>query len=145
MLQGASGPRPTRPRASARAELGIPPDATVIGFVGRLVRDKGVIELASAWKRLRDWTRAFTCCSSVRSSGNVLMRPSPRACCGSPRRSARRLTGVVDTPRLYAAMDVVALPDVPRGLPNVALEAAAMELPIVATAIPGCVDAILTA
>jgi glycosyltransferase involved in cell wall biosynthesis len=47
-----------------------------------------------------------------------------------------------DTPRLYAAMDVLALPTYREGFPNVALEASAMALPIVATSVPGCVDAI---
>src|SRR6266536_5886872 len=39
-------------------------------------------------------------------------------------------------------MDVVVLPSHREGMPNVALEAAAMELPIVATDVPGCVDAV---
>jgi glycosyltransferase involved in cell wall biosynthesis len=47
-----------------------------------------------------------------------------------------------NTPSLYAAMDVVALPTYREGFPNVALEAAAMELPIVATSVPGCTDAV---
>jgi glycosyltransferase involved in cell wall biosynthesis len=53
------------------------------------------------------------------------------------------LTGnVPDTAPAYAAMDVVALPSYREGMPNVALEGAAMELPVVATRIPGCVDAV---
>ncbi len=47
-----------------------------------------------------------------------------------------------NTPALYAAMDVLALPSHREGLPNVVLEAAAMALPVVATRIPGCVDAV---
>ncbi|MEO0605858.1 MAG: glycosyltransferase, partial [Myxococcota bacterium] len=43
---------PGRQAEAGRAErqrLGIPADALVFGFVGRLVRDKGVVELAQAW------------------------------------------------------------------------------------------------
>ncbi len=47
-----------------------------------------------------------------------------------------------DTPPLYSAMDIVILPTYREGFPNVPLEAAAMELPVVATAIPGCIDAV---
>jgi glycosyltransferase involved in cell wall biosynthesis len=47
-----------------------------------------------------------------------------------------------DSPRLFASMDVLALPTYREGFPNVALEAAAMSRPIVATSVPGCVDAV---
>src|SRR5260370_23786926 len=39
-------------------------------------------------------------------------------------------------------MDIVALPTYREGFSNVALEAAAMALPIVATSVPGCIDAV---
>jgi glycosyltransferase involved in cell wall biosynthesis len=39
-------------------------------------------------------------------------------------------------------MDVVTLPTYREGFPNVPLEAASMGLPVVATRIPGCVDAV---
>jgi glycosyltransferase involved in cell wall biosynthesis len=32
----------------------IPADAMVVGFIGRRVRDKGIVELAAAWQRLRE-------------------------------------------------------------------------------------------
>ena len=53
------------------------------------------------------------------------------------------LTGYVPaTPPLYAAMDILTLPTYREGFPNTPLEAAAMGLPVVATRIPGCVDAV---
>jgi lipopolysaccharide/colanic/teichoic acid biosynthesis glycosyltransferase len=45
-------------------------------------------------------------------------------------------------PPLYAVMDVVILPTHREGFPVVPLEAAAMELPVVATCIPGCIEAV---
>ncbi len=39
-------------------------------------------------------------------------------------------------------MDIVALPTYREGFPNVVLEAAAMGLPVVATSVPGCLDAV---
>ena len=45
-------------------------------------------------------------------------------------------------PELYSAIDLVVLPSHYEGFPTVLLEAAAMSLPVVATAIPGNVDAV---
>jgi glycosyltransferase involved in cell wall biosynthesis len=52
------------------------------------------------------------------------------------------VVGWVEDPRpYYAALDVLALPCHREGLGYVLLEAAAMELPVVATKVPGCIDA----
>ena len=48
------GPESDAARTAERARWGIPDDALVIGFVGRVVRDKGLAELAVAWKGLRE-------------------------------------------------------------------------------------------
>ena len=49
-------PAGVSPEAAARvrARYRIPPDAPVIGFVGRVVRDKGLVELTQAWGGLRE-------------------------------------------------------------------------------------------
>ena len=55
-----------------------------------------------------------------------------------------RLTGLVhDMPAHYRAMDVLALPTYREGFPNTPLEAAAMGIPVVATRVVGCVDAVV--
>src|SRR5215813_2588394 len=41
-------------RRRLRARYQVPEDALVIGFVGRVVRDKGLIELAQSWRALRE-------------------------------------------------------------------------------------------
>jgi glycosyltransferase involved in cell wall biosynthesis len=128
-------------RAATRRRLGIPLDAEVIGFVGRVVVDKGMIELVRAWQDLR-----------VERPGLHLLvvgpfeeqDPLPAEIEQLLREDARvHLTGmIVDTPPMYAAMDVVVLPSYREGFGIVAIEAAAMELPMVATEVPGCVDAV---
>ena len=45
---------PARTRVHIRAASNIPEDALVLGFVGRIVRDKGIVELIEAWQTLRE-------------------------------------------------------------------------------------------
>lgn len=128
-------------RLRTRLAHGIPPDALVAGFIGRIVRDKGVAEMVDAWRTLRAEfpnlhllvIGPFEPQDPVSPAVEGTLRTDPRV----------HLVGVEwDTPPLYAAMDVVLLPTYREGFPNVPLEAASMELPVVATRIPGCVDAV---
>lgn len=135
----ASLPAGTRQRT--RARFGIPSEAPVLGYVGRLVRDKGVVELAEAWRVLREEfpelhllvVGPFEPQDPVPADVQELLRSDPRV----------HLAGMDwNTPPLFAAMDVVALPTYREGFPVVPLEAAAMAVPVVATTIPGCVEAV---
>ena len=129
-------------REESRARFGIPPDALVVGFIGRIVRDKGLVELTGAWDALRDaYPRLhllivgpFEVRDPVPPKTERVLRSDPRI----------HLAGLDwNTPPLYAAMDVVTLPSYREGFPSVPLEAAAMGLPVVATNVPGCADAVV--
>jgi glycosyltransferase involved in cell wall biosynthesis len=129
-------------RAEAKASLRIPAHATVIGFVGRVVKDKGVVELAEAWRRLRQrFHDAHLVVGGPVEDGD----PVPEQVLDELRSDPRvRICGLTpDTAPLYAAMDVFALPSYREGFGVVSLEAAAMGLPVVATRIVGCVDAVV--
>ena len=128
-------------RDAMRDRLGIPRDAVVLGFVGRLVRDKGLVELASAWEVLRNSHPSLHLLVVGRFEPQDPVPPNVEtALTNDPRVT---LVGwVTDTAPLYAAMNLVALPTYREGFPNVPLEAAAMSLPVVATRIPGCIDAV---
>ena len=128
-------------RAQARSKYGIPVDAIVLGFVGRIVWSKGIVELAEAWCGLRS---EFPNLHLLMVGGAEAEDPIPTQVDEQLRKDPRvHLIGEEwNTPPLYAAMDVVVLPTYREGFPNVLLEAAAMSLPVVATSVPGCVDAV---
>ncbi|ACY14517.1 glycosyltransferase [Haliangium ochraceum] len=124
-----------------RARCGIPDGARVLGFVGRLADDKGVAELARAWSGLRrrfpdlHWLVLGAPDDTDPVPAEVLdqMSQDPRVHC---------LGQVADPRPAYAGMDVLALPTRREGLGYALIEAAAFELPSVATRVTGCVDAV---
>jgi glycosyltransferase involved in cell wall biosynthesis len=129
-------------RLAARSRFGIPLNATVIGFVGRIVRDKGIVDLVKAFSLLKKRTPdvrllvvgAFEPQDPIPVDAERLLRNDPHI----------HLAGLVgDMPAAYASMDVLVLPSYREGLGLVTLEAAAMGLPAVATRIPGCIDAVV--
>jgi glycosyltransferase involved in cell wall biosynthesis len=128
-------------RDRTRTALGIPPNADVVGFVGRVVREKGAAELAAAWASLRE-THPNARLLMVGKFDRVDAIPPDVA--ESLRRDPRvhLIENSNDMPSLYAAMDLLVLPTYREGFPNAPLEAASMSLPVVATQIPGCTDAV---
>ena len=128
-------------RSETRRRYGIPMDATVIGFVGRLARAKGLVELNDAWTILRkEHPDLHLLLIGPEEPGD----PPPPGVLERLRTDARvRFTGENwETPPLYNAMDILVLPTHREGFPLVLLEAAAMGLPIVATRVTGCLDAV---
>lgn len=118
-----------------------PPQSRTVGFVGRLTRDKGIVELIQAFQALR----------LKRPDARLLLvgdfeegDPLPPATCqlilNDP---SILLTGFVDDAApFYADIDVVALPSYREGFPLAALEAAAAARPIVAYDCTGMRDAV---
>jgi glycosyltransferase involved in cell wall biosynthesis len=139
---GRFKPLPPSVRVSTRARYGIPEDALVVGFLGRLTRDKGVIELARAWAHLREREPRLRLLIAGRDELEPGLAGLGKALREDPRVHFTGPLPPAETPCLYAAIDVVSLPTYREGFPNVALEAAAMGLPIVATSVTGCVDAV---
>lgn len=117
-------------------------DAPVVGFVGRIVIEKGVIELVRAVAITR---RSIPDVRLVMVGAPL---PSDRDDCWN---EAVRLGGELglggsliltgyrrDVPALLAAFDLFALPSYREGMPYALLEAMASALPVVATDIRGC-------
>jgi glycosyltransferase involved in cell wall biosynthesis len=133
--------QPSEARAEVRRRLGIPAGAPVILFVGRVVRDKGVSELAAAWREIREeYSDAHLILVGPVEAEDPVPPQAWEVLLDDPR---IHLTGMQkDAASFYALADLVVLPTYREGFPNVLLEAAAMALPVVATRVGGCVDAV---
>lgn len=130
-------------RSDLRQSLSIPEDSLVIGFVGRLVRDKGIETLFDAWSRLRrQFASAFLLLIGPFEDGDPLRLHVREGLLSDPRVRVTRTDWGQAAP-WYSAMDIVAFPSLREGFPNVPMEAAAMRLPVVAARVGGSTDAVV--
>lgn len=133
---------PPATRARVRDDLGISEESVVVGFVGRLVGDKGVIELSQAWRQLRSkHPHVVLLLIGPREADNAVPSEVLDALDSDPQ--VRWVDTVPNVAEYYTAMDMLVLPTYREGLPNVLLEAGAMRLPVVATHVAGCVDVVV--
>ncbi len=129
--------------STIRNELGISEGSLVLGFVGRLTRDKGVPELIEAFDAILQtqphahlmlvgWFDAAEDALEGQLQARILNHPRIH------------YTGMVpDAAPYYRAMDVMVLPTWREGFPNVVLEAAATGIPVVTTLSTGSRDAVV--
>ncbi|WP_374593246.1 glycosyltransferase [Aquabacterium sp.] len=129
-----------RPRAPARGELGLAPDARVVLFVGHLIAIKGVDVLIDAWVRLLAKPGVGQDCLLVLigHGDNRKALESRATRVGLSERV--RFVGAVaqaEVSRWMAAADLLCLPSRNEGTPNVVVEALASGLPVVASRVGG--------
>jgi glycosyltransferase involved in cell wall biosynthesis len=126
-----------------RARMRIPREAPVVGFAGRLTRDKGLPELIEAFDlilRVEPSARLLLVGWFDKSEDAIDPGLSARIRCHPQMYS----TGFVkDTAPYYRAMDVLILPTWREGFPNVVLEAAATGIPVVTTDCTGARDSVV--
>ena len=136
-----SAERATR-AAQIRQTLGIPADAPVIGFVGRLTKDKGLSELVQAYLKLRARISQLKLLIVGPMEDGDPLPPTIRNAIATHPGIVH--TGFVQDPvNYYHVMDVLALPTYREGFPTVVLEAHAAGKPIVSTRATGMVDAVI--
>ena len=127
---------------SRREALGIPPRALVIGFVGRLTRDKGIVELYAAFTRLRvRRANLFLLLVGDYETGDPLPLGLRQQLETDP--TVIRTGFVKEVELYYWTMDILALPTYREGMPGVPLEAQAASIPVVTTDATGAIDSIV--
>lgn len=148
VLAGGSGNGINRTRVNsrcgksqARVELGLPVEASIVGYVGRLTPDKGVADLVRIFGRLAESHPN----AHLLIVGDVDARPASiqatvREIRDNP--SIHYLGRYDDVGVVYSAMDLLLFPSYREGLPNVPLEAQYCNRPVVAYAATGTVDSV---
>ncbi len=139
---GVDGER-FRPDAGRRAEIrrvqGIPEEAIVFLFLGRLNRDKGVLDLARAFAALDNSAAWLLIVGPDESALRGEIESRLGATLGRT-----RFVGYTDRPEDFmAAADVFCLPSYREGFGMVIVEAAAAGIPAIASRIYGITDAVV--
>jgi glycosyltransferase involved in cell wall biosynthesis len=128
---------------AARKEMGTEgPDDVVVGAVGRLVREKGYAELFRAAAALRrdHPTLRFAVIGPDDDDKVDGLDASDRARAAAA--GVRFLGHRADVDALYPGMDMLVLPSHREGFPRSPMEASAFGVPVVATDIRGCRQAV---
>ncbi len=134
---------PADTRRALRQRLGIPDDCQVIGFVGRQVAEKGIVDLYRAMEIVR---------RRLPSVRLLVVGPADAAKSDAVPADVVGALGIADLcvfagfredmPEIYSTMDVFVLPSYREGFPRSAMEASAMGVPCIATDIRGCREAV---
>jgi glycosyltransferase involved in cell wall biosynthesis len=125
-----------------RQDLGIPREARVVGFVGRLTKDKGTSELVEAYLDLRREIPELRLLLVGEMEAGDPLPPQIRSLIAND-------PGIVHTGFLrdpadyYHVMDVLAFPTHREGFGTVALEAHTASKPVIAARATGVVDAVI--
>jgi glycosyltransferase involved in cell wall biosynthesis len=130
-----------------RAELGLKPGASVVGFVGRLAaKRKGFADFLAAAQEIS---------ARVPDCRFLVVGESDRGKPDAMEASAAGVHGIADhcvfvgqrdgseLPHFYKLMDVLVLPSIFEGLPRVVMEASAMGVPAVVTDVKGNREAVV--
>lgn len=123
-------------------DINVEPDSFKIGFVGRITKDKGIIELLQAFRNLRKKYHNikliilgdFETGDPIPDSERRYIETDPNIL----------FLGFQQIPfPYYKFMDIFVLPSHREGFANVCLEAALMGLPIITTNATGAIDTVI--
>lgn len=129
-----------------RSGMGLNQNDFVIGFCGRLVKDKGIVELVDAFNLLRQRNQEKSLKLMIIGRREKWDSIPEKTMLYLQNCSDIIFTGFVphsEIQKYYALMNVFVLPSYREGFPTVILEASAMSIPVVVSRSTGCIDSII--
>lgn len=129
-------------RLNLKQSLNIKEDDIVIGYVGRLVKDKGINELIVAWNILE---------KKYHNIKLLLVGPieSRDSISETSKKEININSNIINTGFVlhsspyFSIMDIFILPTYREGFPTVSLEASSMEVPVIISKATGCEESII--
>lgn len=129
-------------RKKKRKELGIPEDAFVYGFIGRITGDKGINELFEAFQSILEKNPDTYLILVGNAEKSESVNPDLYAWAKDEKHVI--FCGYSNVVEQYvSAMDVYVLPSYREGFGSAVVEAEAMGVPVIVTNIPGPTDAMI--
>lgn len=129
--------------SALKSKWGINENDWVIGYTGRLVRDKGIIELVSAFKKLENGNSHI----KLLLVGMFEVRDSLPDKIQQDIKNDDNIVWTdfqnTDQEYFYAMMNVYVLASYREGFPTGVLEAQSMGIPVITTRVTGCKDSII--
>ena len=134
----------TKKLQSLKKRLGINEDDFIIGFTGRLVRDKGIIELVRAYHTLKqNNSNARLLLVGMLEVRDALPEDVVKVINEDGGIIKTGYVGYAEIEYYYALMSVFVLASYREGFPTSVLEASSMNLPVITTRATGCIDSII--
>lgn len=130
---------------SLKKRLNIIDSDFIVGYIGRVSKDKGIDFLVEAWLKLKESNNhannfKLVICGPIDSRDSISNKTINLI---NNESSIIHVGEVSDTEYYYNLFNVFVLPSLREGFPTVVLEASAMELPIITTKSTGCIDSII--
>jgi len=126
---------------SLMIKYGFTTEDKVVGYVGRLVKDKGIDDLINAWKIVKvNFPKAkLLLVGPIEERDSISDYSKKQIALDN---SIVFVGFVKDASDFFLLMNLFILPTYREGFPTVSLEASSMELPVIITRATGCVDSI---
>jgi len=128
--------------AAIRRKFAIPPEGVIFGCLGRIVKDKGIIEVYKAFRLLR---KKYDGIYLVLTGSVEDADPLPKEIFDEMEANSHVffINHTNDTPSILSVYDILILFSYREGFGNVVLEASSIARPVIVSDVPGAKDTVV--